>query len=148
MLGARSLNTFAVQRNDELVVRPSLFILRRKEKRRVTWVGGGSWMHQVRGHFETGDRMHRHAVSTGSQRTDFLPVGARRMLSHARRPPGQPCIPGRLVQSRRAASGTRTYQPTWRLSTRDQPCNKCVAAGSGSASTPVGAGTRTMDEVS
>ena len=66
-----------------------------------------------------------------------MPAG--RQVSHVS--PGGWCKAAEPLQVR------ATYQPTWRLSTRDQPCNPVVAAGSGSASTPAGAGTRTMDEV-
>ena len=99
--------------------------------------------------------MDKHAVSTGSQRTDFcgrwvlgvchhMPAG--RQVSHVS--PGGWCKAAEPLQVR------ATYQPTWRLSTRDQPCNPVVAAGSNPATQhigfhtpPAGAGTSTMDEV-
>ena len=100
------------------------------------------------GRFATGDRTH-HMPSRRAQNALIsgrwvlgvcLHMPAGRQVSHVSQ--GGWCKAAEPPQVR------ATYQPTWWLSTRDQPCNKCVAAGSGSTSKPVGAGTRTMDEVS
>ena len=109
----------------------------------MTWVGvdesGVSTLRRAM------DRMDRHAVSTGSQHTDFLPVGARIMPSHARQPQGQPHIL-RAAGAKMPSRLRYAHLPADVAAEHTGPTLQRVAAGSGSAPTPAGAGTGTMDD--